>query len=191
MRLILHCFKCYGDEQIVDLASQGLTLIKGPSGSGKSSILAALAWVLYGGLRNVASQGGGQCWVRLECESLVIYRQKKPELLQVLHDGVIHEGEAAQAIINQYFGSKEVWWGSCYLAQSTRHALLELSNIEKMQLLTSLAFGDDQPDHYLQRLDEELGVSKKALRTKEDRYKRLHAQVELLETQFKPHAPYL
>lgn len=190
MRLTLHHFKCY-DEYAIDLDQQGLTLIKGPSGGGKSSLLVALAWVLYGGIRNVAAHSGGQCWVKLEYRSLTIYRQKKPELLRVLDGETLYEGDAAQTLINQHFGTKEVWYGSCYLPQNTSHSLLELSNADRMQLLTSMAFGEDQPDIYLRRLEEEIAITKKALAEQENGYKRIQAQVDLLNQQFKVHQSYL
>ena len=52
LRLELQAFGPYGDRQVVDfekLAQKGIFLIKGPTGSGKTTIFDAMTFALYGG----------------------------------------------------------------------------------------------------------------------------------------------
>ena len=89
-----------------------LIRIKGNNGAGKSTILQAIAFVLYGHMYNVFShqmaQGAGQadaklkkfeCWVELILPQLSIKRQKRPDRLIVIDSqGRNWENHAAQGI---------------------------------------------------------------------------------------------
>ena len=60
MKLRLVNFRCYSDNTF-DFGEDGLHLISAPSGQGKSSILMAINFVLYGSGQKVVSHGQSSC----------------------------------------------------------------------------------------------------------------------------------
>ncbi len=55
VRLEIQGFTCYREKQEIDFSRLGLFAISGPTGAGKSSILDAIAFALYG---NIPRMGG-------------------------------------------------------------------------------------------------------------------------------------
>src|SRR5581483_3375562 len=86
MKLTIEHFRCY---RTSSFQFNNFTLVKGLSGSGKSTIFAAISWVLYGIPRNVLPHNieslskSERPHVRLEIDNLIIDRYKRPELLEV------------------------------------------------------------------------------------------------------------
>src|SRR5680860_372601 len=109
-------FKCHLDTHY-DFHPNSMVLLKGESGAGKSTILQAIFWGLYGSMRGIYNNTGliKKCSVTLQINQLVIYRQKRPELLRVTilnpndKSEKTYEDDVAQQIIVQAFGSKELW----------------------------------------------------------------------------------
>lgn len=154
-------FKCHVDTSY-QIEPNGMILLKGPSGAGKSTILQAIYWALYGSMRGIYNNTGEikKCSVTIRINQLVIYRQKRPELLQVtILDGKeekTYEDVIAQQIISQSFGSKELWKSCSYIGQKERCSLLSGSATERMTLLNQLSFNMDNPKDYINRIDQEL-----------------------------------
>ena len=98
IQLTLKNFKCY--ENKVFHFDKGFVLIEGQSGAGKSTILQAIIFVLYGKGKNLKTSGKTSCSVQLEYEDLIIFRSKSPNKL-VINEMI--EGEEAQNIINKKF----------------------------------------------------------------------------------------
>lgn len=168
MRIRVVGFRCHLDSEWVFTEGK-IHLLKGPSGIGKSTIFAAIQWVLYSGLQHVYNNAGAtnKCSVTLDLDldsnkpKLRIYRQKRPELLRVtvfLPEGGEnnYEDQVAQQVINGYFGTKEAWMACCFLQQGARSYLLSASNADKMELLNTLSFSADDPDVFLNKIDTEL-----------------------------------
>lgn len=168
MRIKLVNFKCYS-EKTIDLADTGITLISGPSGAGKTSIMQAIQWCLYGKLRNIYNhdadnaqnkQINKKCSVTLYLANLIIYRQSKPKLLKIteLVNGIemAYEDLVAQQIIDTRFGDRETWLASAYISQDNRALLLQGSNSERMTLLNRMAFSHDDPEECINRIDNEI-----------------------------------
>ena len=154
-------FKCYLDAHF-DFTPNSMTLLSGSTGAGKSTILEAIFWSLYGVTRNIYNNKGlsKKCSVTLQINQLIIYRQKRPELLRVTlnHNGESkdYEDEVAQQIINQAFGSRELWKSCSYIGQKERCMLLSGTANDRLSLLNQLSFNQDNPKSYISRIGEEL-----------------------------------
>jgi len=166
MEIEINGFKCYSKTKF-EFPTTGVTLLKGCSGAGKSTILQAITWCLYGGLRgvdrNVGSRKGKlNVTLRLEiggkkCE---IYRQKRPNLLK-FRAGILEQVDSvAQSRINDIFGSEEMWRLCCYLEQSQTNPLFRVSSSEKMSLLNKVAFNESDPTPYIRKIEELLKEEK-------------------------------
>lgn len=163
MILEIENFKCYEQKKIYIIDNK-MTLISGASGIGKTSILQAIYWCLYGKLRGVyRSENSKKCSVQLTYGNIVINRQGRPNLLRLIdQNGTIYEDTIAQQIIDNWIGSKEMWVASSYLAQNNISVLLSGSNVERMNLLNNMAFVHDDPSQYISRIDDELKTQQKS-----------------------------
>ena len=157
-------FKCHIDTSY-EFDRDSMVLLKGGSGAGKSTILQAIYWALYGSLRGVYNNSGliKTCSVTLKINHLVIYRQKRPELLRVtINNNVetpqIYEDTVAQQIIDQAFGTRELWKSCSYVGQKEICSLLSGSSSERLELLNQLSFHQDNPKEYISKVDQQLKI---------------------------------
>lgn len=186
MRIKINGFKCHLETEYVFLDS-AITLVKGASGAGKSTILQAIYWCLFGGMRGIYNSSGEtkKCNVTLCVSNLTIYRQKKPDLLRVTVGGSVdnknYEDEIAQNMIDRMFGLKDLWKACCYVEQKQRCALLSGTNAERMDLLNQLSFSTDNPTLCISKISEALASINKDFVDKQNRYK---AEVEVYANEF-------
>ena len=82
MRLKLKNFRCYLDHEF-DFGKAGMLLLSGPSGIGKSSVLNAINFALYGKGTKVVSFGKTACRVEFEFMNLNVVRTKRPNRVVV------------------------------------------------------------------------------------------------------------
>ena len=136
MKIRLVNFLCYIDSTF-DFNTEGLTLISGSSGVGKSSILKGIFFVLFGEGNKVQHYGKTSCSVELEFEDMKIIRTKRPNHL-VIND--IYEDAAAQEIINKKFGV--TFKTSGYIQQNNLSSFILLSPIDKLAFLEKFSFQD-------------------------------------------------
>ena len=97
MKIRLLNFRCYEDKTF-DFGDNGLVLISAASGAGKSTILTAIQFALFGTGTKVSSYGKTTCKVELEFDNMKIIRTKRPNKL-VINDE--YEDAEAQEIINK------------------------------------------------------------------------------------------
>lgn len=135
MKLTLKNFRCYKDKTF-DF-EDGLTLISGPSGIGKSTILMAIHFVIFGTGLKVSTIGTNSCSVELEMDNIKIVRKKRPNHL-IVNDK--YEDDAGQSIINKTFGDTFNTTG--YIDQNARNSFIMMSAIEKLGFLETFAFKD-------------------------------------------------
>lgn len=150
MRLSLTDFRCYTKESIT-LPESGVTLISGDSGKGKSTILNAILFVLYGDLMKPYAYGTTKCGVTLESEKykIRVSRTCNPNRLtfcftEGTEANKIFEDEVAQNFINKTFGMTSTEFQiSSYFHQEKPGSILtlppreQLTFIEKVSGLTS------------------------------------------------------
>lgn len=150
-------FKCHIDTSY-DFEADSMILLKGESGVGKSTILQAIFWALYGSMRGIYNNSGHikKCSVTLVINGITIYRQKKPELLRVTYDGKDYEDAVGQQILDQTFGNRILWKACSYVEQKERCSLLSGTAAERLALLNMLSFNMDDPKEYIEKIDNKL-----------------------------------
>ncbi|SNW62917.1 DNA double-stranded break repair ATPase [Orpheovirus IHUMI-LCC2] len=163
MEIELYGFRCH-NHLIFRVHPGKITLLKGQTGIGKSTILLAVQWALYGKDRNVTNNqttGTKKMYVKLllmiEGTPLLIYRQKNPGLIQIQYGNVIYEDKTAQDMIDNMFYDKDIWKSCCYIEQRCRNHFLNLSNAERMDLIYKLTFDAGQdPMKYIEKIDSKV-----------------------------------
>lgn len=166
-------FKCHLDAQY-DFDANAMILLKGPSGVGKSTILQAIYWCLYGSMKGISNNTGimKKCSVTLQINQMIIHRQKGPVDLSITYPDpngqeVTYKNDVAQQVINQTFGSKDLWKSCSYIEQKDRCSLLSGSGSERLALLNQLSFAQDDPKIYIERIDTELKAVNKQFTEKQ------------------------
>lgn len=144
MRLKLVNFRCWENISF-DLGNE-ITKIDGISGSGKSTIFEAIFYCLYGKLQRVKNKhNNGAISVTLETsygqDTIQIVRTTQKNVTLHILDKEVCTGDTAQSMIDDYFGSYELFTMASYLRAETAHPLICASISEKREL-TSLLFPD-------------------------------------------------
>lgn len=164
MKLTISNFRRFTTSPLLISLKRGdMTLLKGKSGAGKTTILEAIRWCLYGSMKNIYPFGVTQkCYVQIEIDNqMVIYRQKHPERLvisYVTNDNNElkqhnYEDVVAQSIIDNFYGPKEVWLACSYIAQKMRCNLLNMSQTDKIEVLNKLSFHGEDPRSYIELIN--------------------------------------
>ena len=104
MEISVKNFRCW-HQKTVTIAAQGVTLLSGPSGIGKSSILEALLFLITGKGRNIISQGKSTCEVKaILADGTSIIRKKRPNITEVkIPGGDTYQDAAAQGYLTDKF----------------------------------------------------------------------------------------
>ncbi len=128
MKLTLKNFRCYTN-QTFEFDDDTITLISGPSGQGKTTILLGIQFALYGSLKHryLISHNKNSCEVTLEYKNFKITRTKRPNILNVEYNGRFYEDKEAQVVLNKYFG-----------VTNSSIFFMDLSHLEKMEFLEKI-----------------------------------------------------
>lgn len=137
MKITLKNFRCYTN-QTFDFGKDGIVLLSGPSGVGKTSILSGIYFGLFGVGTKIVSYGKSSCSVILEFEEITITRTKRPNRLVVKDEKGEYEDIAAQSIINTSFGDTFKTTG--YISQNALDSFIMMSPIDKLEFLEKFAF---------------------------------------------------
>lgn len=158
-KVIVNGIRCYNSSQFI-FKEDKVTLIKGKSGIGKSTIFEAITWCLYGkikGIKNKNIEGAGTYSVEIIFKDFSVIRQVNPKIFKYKDSlGCVYELEAAQGIVIQKFGSEELWYSCSYIEQKKLCPLLYGNNAERMSLLNNLSFWLDNPEKVLDSIDEKI-----------------------------------
>jgi len=82
LRLELKNFRCW-EKKSLDIPNNGIVLLNGNSGKGKSSILNSILYALTGKLKNISTFGKKSTTVELELDNMKIIRSRGPNKLSV------------------------------------------------------------------------------------------------------------
>ena len=164
MRLELVNFRCW-KKRTFEFPDEGLFLLSGASGAGKSSILSSIYFVLYGTGTKIISFGEKKCLVRFCYNGFDITRTKGPNrlLLSVKSREEIceYEDEVAQEIITKKFGKN--FTITSYITQKTVQSFLNLSPNDKMNFLEGLSSGEEDISGIKKKAKEKIKEKKEAL----------------------------
>ncbi len=199
MLIEIERFRYYQEYTEFEFEEGKLNLLTGPSGTGKSTIFAAIHWCLYGYKKSVAPKkmkptNANPTMVRitLDC-GIQITRTKPPDTLSVIlaDDTELIEESADEWIIN-YFGSEGVFLATTYMKQKKENPLLELANAKKMILLREITFGHttedkttEDPDYYTEKVTNTIKETKDEMLGITGRISILNEQYETMKKQNK------
>ena len=139
MKLKLKNFRCYENAEF-DFGKEGITLLSGGSGKGKTTLLMAIEFALFGSGNKLQTYGKKFCSVELsEGDTFSIYRQKGPGRLIVTDNSGCYEDAAGEAVIKQRFGANLL---ACYIPQNMRKSFILMTPVERLEFLESFAFSD-------------------------------------------------
>lgn len=146
----------------------GSNLISGRIGSGKSTIIRAIYFCLYGGRKfadiandNHKNEGSQVCFHFSSPEKeYIIIRTRPSEKVKVqfrMETGISElTGDSAQGYINSIFGVEETFIASSMIAQKKSHFLIDSTNADNINLLQQITFGDltlhNQVEPYLAKI---------------------------------------
>ena len=138
MKITLKNFRCWEQKEL-ELGEEGLTLLSGQSGTGKSTILMAIYFALFGVGKKISSKEG-KTKVILEIKDFKIERTKRPNRLIVKNSTGEWQDDVAQSIINNEFGSH--FDVSCYLNQQGENSFVKMSPVDKLSFLEKFSIND-------------------------------------------------
>lgn len=136
MKITLKNFRCY-DDRSFNFGDNGLVLLTGASGLGKSTIMMAIQFALFGTGTKVTKHGSLSCSVELEFDGIKIMRTKRPNRV-VVND--IYEDDVGQDIINKKFGDTFDTTG--YISQNALNSFILMSPQDKLVFFEKFAFKD-------------------------------------------------
>ena len=146
MRIACKNFRCHRDA-VFEIPDTGLILLSGTSGAGKSSVLAAFVYALYGKLpgkmKRPYTNGTKSCSVELDYMGMHIVRTK-PKSVTVEYEEVTYEDSSAQGIIEQTVGCNFTkFMASSYIVQKHNISVLSMTPTEQLRFIEKLVFNDD------------------------------------------------
>lgn len=173
IRLQIDLFRCY-QHKTLNIPLNKITLLSGDSGQGKTTVLQAIYWCLFGKCRLVHPKNLDPLKAKTRVQIIMPYtlrgipgelsitRYRNPNRLELLHNQARYEDDVAQALVNEIFGTQNVWLCSSYLAQNNINTFLTLSEASKMEILNHIAFHLDDPERYIEKIDLYLSEKKNA-----------------------------
>jgi exonuclease SbcC len=183
MKLYLKNFRCYKDKEI-EFEDDLFTLLKGASGTGKSTLFNAIFYVLYGELRNICSYNEKKTTVELKVKNMKIVRSNSPKKLTVEitenEKKVIYENEPAQKIINEIYGKN--FNITSYITQKNAVHFFSLSGAEKMNFLQTILTGmNEEIENVKEKCKVLISSSKKDLTCATAEYELLLQQLAKMD----------
>jgi len=137
MKIELKNFKCWNDNTF-DIPDEGVVLLSAESGTGKSSLLDAITWVIFGNIKSTLTFGTTSGHVKLWHDNIYVYRSRRPNRLVLKYDMKEYEDDTAQYKIDELFGSNfEV---VSYIKQDNSCSFSRLSPSEKTDFIEKSLF---------------------------------------------------
>lgn len=170
MKIILNNFKSWSNKQL-DFGNNQFVLLSGKSGIGKTSILDAIIFVLFGIGQKIVKIGEKTCSVKLEWpeKNLILKRTKKPNRLTLTkNDNTTLEDEVAQHYINNIMGDKTEFSG--YIKQGMYKTFITMSPTEKLEYLEQMLFENEN-------INDKKGIIKLKIKEINDELLKIRGQI--------------
>ena len=178
MHIKLRNFRCHASADF-DIPDDGLVLLSGESGAGKSTILQAIIYALYGNVRKPYTHGKTTCSVEVDIRGMKITRTSRPTRLLVEFEGTEYEDESAQGIIDTVMDMNEAeFMASSYIVQNTDSSVLSMTPTEQKNFVQTLAFSDNVHTEYRERIKAQLAEKKEGVTAYRSRAGLLQSQYE-------------
>ena len=162
MKIILQNFRKHKYLEI-ELEDNKIILIKGESGTGKTTIFNAIRWCLYGDLKKIYPKTEEKN-KKIITSVHIIYKnfsiKRTKDSLSFLYGKVEYTDVIAQAQINLYFGDFKIWYNCNYSEQEYRNILISGTESEKIELLNLLSFNDCNPEQVISKISENIKICK-------------------------------
>lgn len=148
MKLVLKNFRCHRDGVYV-IPDSGLHLLCGESGVGKSSLLSAIIFALYGKAKNPYTHGTKSCSVTLEMSihDMKIVRttpNKRILVYKPIESKNYIEGDEAEGQIISSMGmTYEEFMASSVVRQNIDSSVLSMTPSEQTKFIETIAFNND------------------------------------------------
>ncbi len=163
MKLKLENFRCHKKASF-DIPDTGLVLLSGESGAGKTTILNAITYALYGKLPKPYSHDQSKCSVELSDyrlpgskEPLHIVRTSPGARLKVTCNGRTYEDDAAQGVVDNLLVSHEKFLLSSYVVQRIQSSILSLPPRDQVLFIKTLASVGDGNNVFRGRIQKKIG----------------------------------
>lgn len=159
MNLQLTNFRCWENKHLT-LPQNGLCLLSGKSGKGKSTILNSLVYVITGKGKNITTFQKKNTSVEFLIDHLKITRTRGPNRLIVEDQttGKIYEDDQAQGVIDEMFGSE--FCNVSYIDQDNHNSFVYLSPHEKMTFLEQLLLHQYKIDDMKEKVKNAINKAK-------------------------------
>lgn len=205
MKLSLENFRCHARADF-EFPLEGLVSLSGQSGSGKSTILSAIVYVLYnkipGKCKKPYTHGKNTSKVELrlpipteddetgETDSLFITRTSRPNRLLVTQNGVEYEDDAAQGIIETALGMNyEEFMAASYIVQRSNASVLSMTPMEQVKFIEILAACGPTVEEYKMMIKEKIKELRELKLKKQGEFESLTLQLEEKEEIEEPDIP--
>lgn len=185
MKLTLHNFRCHTNATY-EIPDSGLVLLSGSSGSGKSTILSAISYALFGSIavRKPYSFGTKTCRVTLDFMNMKICRTNTPNRL-VVNDNL--EDAAAQSFINEKIRvGYDEFLISSYIPQKNNSSVLSLSQADQLRLIKTLAFEQEENEAHKIKLNKMIRESSALLTKKHSAQQLYQKEVDRISESIEP-----
>jgi len=179
IKLNLKNFKKYKDFQL-ELPTTGLIRLHGVSGSGKTSILQAITYALYGkcnGAINTWNEKSSK--VELNAFGLNIVRTRGPNEITV--NDVVFSDDADSLIASSLNMTKLEFDLSSYVRQQSENSILALSPAEQLNVIHQLAFKGKSPNEVKDKLKTALNASIQELQSIESSILSIESKIKSIE----------
>lgn len=192
MKVSLKNFRCHVDREF-DFPAEGLVALSGKSGTGKSTIMSAIAYALYGkipGRVKKTKTHGSEKSSRVEVcipvgenNELLVVRTSKPKTITAVLDEVEYEGDAAESIIQQSTSMNyEEFMAGAYIVQRSNASVLSMTPMEQIKFVELLA-NHQGVEEFKTMLKDKIKECKAAKLKKQGELEGLETQLEELRQQ--------
>jgi DNA repair exonuclease SbcCD ATPase subunit len=186
MKLTMKNFRCYENKSF-DFVDDTTTLVSGPSGKGKTSILLAIKFALYGSSnhKNLVSYGKSSCEVTLTIKIsdklFKIKRTKRPNILNVSVDGHLYEDKDAQALLMDYFGH----------GGGSTVSFMDMSHLERVEFLERITNSECDVNHLKDIVKSEVATLGKERTLLDGQISNAYSMVDIVQKPSKVNKPEL